>query len=104
MSHSYTDGRHPMVNDPGHWIVQCSGCNEPFCVIGLHDVFDSYGTDMIILDRVEGHVLEVLDPVAQEVAQYNLDLNEQIGRAQVRTPVHNEHLVYQLLIEKTKNK
>src|SRR3546814_446072 len=76
MSHSYTDVRHPMVNDPGHWIVQCSGCNEPFCVIGLHDVFDSYGTDMIILDRVEGHVLEVLDPVAQEVAQYNLDLNE----------------------------
>ncbi|MDZ4283917.1 MAG: hypothetical protein U1C04_24545 [Hydrogenophaga sp.] len=65
-----------MINDPGYWVVQCSGCNEPFYIAGLHDVFDSYGTDIVILAREEGDVREAEHPVAQEVARHNLNLNE----------------------------
>lgn len=75
-SHSYVDVKHPLVNDPGYWVVQCSGCSEPFCIAGLHDVFDSYGSSIIILARKEGDVCEAEHPVAQEVARYNLDLNK----------------------------
>jgi len=75
-SHSYVDVKHPLVNDPGYWVVQCSGCSEPFCIAGLHDVFDSYGSDIIILARQEGDVCEAEHPVAQEVARHNLDLNK----------------------------
>lgn len=75
-SHSYVDVKHSMVNDPGYWVVQCSGCNEPFCIAGLHDVFDSYGTGIVILAREEGDVREAEHPVAQEVARHNLNLNE----------------------------
>lgn len=65
-----------MVNDPGYWVVQCSGCSEPFCIAGLHDVFDSYGTSIVILAREEGDVREAGHPVAQEVARHSLDLNK----------------------------
>lgn len=65
-----------MVNDPGYWVVQCSGCSEPFCIAGLHDVFDSYGNSIVILSREEGDITEAGHPVAREVARYNLDLNE----------------------------
>ncbi len=41
-SHSYVDVKHSMFNDPGYWVVQCSSCSKPFCIAGLHDVFDSY--------------------------------------------------------------
>lgn len=75
-SHPYVDVKHPMVNDPGYWVVQCSGCGEPFCIAGLHDVFDSYGTRILILARGEGDVTEAEHPVAHEVARHNLDLNE----------------------------
>lgn len=73
-SHSYTDVKHPMANDPGYWVVQCSSCREPFCIAGLHDVFDSYGS-FVILAREEGDVREAEHPVAQEVVRHNLDLN-----------------------------
>lgn len=75
-SHSYVDVKHPMVNDPGYWVVQCSGCSEPFCIAGLHDVFDSYGTSIVILAREEGDVREAGHPVAREVARHSLDLNK----------------------------
>jgi len=75
-SHAYVDVKHLVVNDPGYWVVKCSGCQQPFCIPGLHDVFDSYGTDIDILAREEGDVSEAEHPVAQEMAQYNLDVNE----------------------------
>lgn len=75
-SHSYVDVKHPMANDPGYWVVQCSGCSKPFCITGLHDVFDSYGISIVVLAREEGDVRESEHPIAQEVARHNLDLNE----------------------------
>jgi hypothetical protein len=75
-SHAYVDVKHVMVNDPGYWVVKYSGCKQPFCIPGLHDVFDSYGTDLDILAREEGDASEAEHPVAQEMAQYNLKLIE----------------------------
>lgn len=74
-SHAYVDVKHVMVNDPGYWVVKCSGCQQAFCIPGLHDVFDSYGTDIDILAREEGDVSDAEHPVARETAQYNLELN-----------------------------
>jgi hypothetical protein len=76
MSHSYVDVKNPVVNDPGYWVVQCSGCGEPFCISDLHDVFDSYGSGIVILDRKEGDVHGAEHPVAEEIARHNLNLNK----------------------------
>lgn len=76
MSHAYVDVKHVMANDPGYWVVKCSGCQEPFCVPGLHDVFDSYGAGIDILAREEGDIAEADHPVAHEIARHNLDLNQ----------------------------
>lgn len=76
MPHAYVDVKHVMVNDPGYWVVKCSGCQEIFCIPGLHDVFDSYGASLEILAREEGDIAEADHPVAQEIAHHNLDLNK----------------------------
>jgi hypothetical protein len=78
MSHAYVDVKHVMFNDPGYWVVKCSGCQEPFCIPDLHDVFDSYGTGLDILAREAGEIAESDHPVAREVAQHNLDLDKLI--------------------------
>lgn len=76
MSHAYIDVKHVMANDPGYWVVKCSSCLEPFCIPGLHDVYDSYGAGLEILAREEGDISEADYPVAKEIAQHNLDLNK----------------------------
>jgi len=72
--HQYVDVTNPMTNDPGYWVVKCSGCAEPFCIANLHDVYDSF-TDVTILSREEGNIELDQAPVAHEVAVYNLELN-----------------------------
>lgn len=63
-----------MANDPGYWVVKCSGCAEPFCIANLHDVYDSF-TDVTILSREEGNIELAQAPVAHQVAVYNLEQN-----------------------------
>lgn len=74
--HHYVNVKHPISNDPGYWVVKCSGCAEPFCIADLHDVNDSFAKGFSILSREEGDIDNPQAPIAHKVAIYNLNLNK----------------------------